>query len=407
MILNATKIFGNALELDGSLALALTIIPIILLAGTMLILTYKLIILVRLSLATATPREARIKTPKEKSAKVKAPKPAAGMTVVFEPDEATAAATAIFKSAVAMPAGSLGMPMGGFSVATPTGIPAGMPAGVPAGMPGATAVPTGIPAAVAPMGATAAAMPASAAAPVVVQAAPKCLIQKVYEPGAEPVEAALPEKITVVQHITTTTTTTTATTTATRISSDDDEDEDEDLFYEDSVEGGLVRYNRSFMAKYIQSPEEMKGYYVHLKNELLSYNKVRARMSWKRESFSFGRNPFARLVYRGKTLCLFLPLDPAEFAESKFNVEDASEQTMYEDTPCMYRIRNDRRLNFAYELIEMAANKLGMEKIERPSTDYYLPYEGIVQLIDKGLAKRVVRSKAQDVSSLSTEEVEE
>ena len=168
--------------------------------------------------------------------------------------------------------------------------------------------------------------------------------------------------------------------------------EDEEDVVEESVEGGIVRYNRSFMAKYIQASNETKDYYVHLKNKLLSYKRVRSRVSWKRESFNFGRNAVARIVFRGKTLCLCLPLDPAQFNESKYHVEDVSDVTLYSDTPCLYRIRNDRRLEYAYELIEMVAQQVGT--FIDPSShdeDYYLTYEGIVQLIDKGLVKRIIR----------------
>ena len=172
---------------------------------------------------------------------------------------------------------------------------------------------------------------------------------------------------------------------------EDFDDEEEDII-EESVEGGVVRYNRSFMAKYIQASNDTKDYYVHLKNRLLSYKRVRSRVSWKRESFNFGRNTVARIVFRGKTLCLCLPLDPAKFAESKYHVEDVSSIALYSDTPCLYRIRNDRRLEYAYELIEMVVSQLGtVVDSARHDEDYYLPYEGIVQLIDKGLVKRIIR----------------
>ena len=185
---------------------------------------------------------------------------------------------------------------------------------------------------------------------------------------------------------------------STPVAASEDEDyDDEEELEEESFEGGTVRYNRSFLAKYIQSSDETKDYYVHLKNELLSYKKVRARTSWKRETFSLGRNPVARLIFRGKTLCICLPLDPAKFAESKYHVEDVSNVTMYEDTPCMYRIRNERRLKYAYELLEMVTQELGTTKMPNHlSEDYYLPYEGVVQLIDKGLIKRIIRYNNKD-----------
>ncbi len=157
-----------------------------------------------------------------------------------------------------------------------------------------------------------------------------------------------------------------------------------------AFEGGTVRYDKSFTAKLIQSDDDTKHWYTSLKNELLSWKKVRDRMSWKKESYRFGRDPVAIMTFRGKTLCLLLPLDPKDYAESKYKVEDVSDLSSAEDTPCLYRIKNDRRAKYAKELIAAVMEKLGGERVERDSVDYYLPYEGVVELIEKGLIKRQI-----------------
>ena len=176
------------------------------------------------------------------------------------------------------------------------------------------------------------------------------------------------------------------------LSAEEEEDFiDEEEVFEESVEGGVIRYNRSFMAKYIQASDETKTYYVHLKNEILSYMKVRGRVSWRRESFRFGKSAAVKMTIRGKTLCLFFPLDPVQFAGSKYDVEDVSDTTLYADTPCMYRIISEKREKYAKELIALVMEMLGTRRTNREYEDYYLPYEGIVQLIDKGLVKRVLR----------------
>lgn len=158
---------------------------------------------------------------------------------------------------------------------------------------------------------------------------------------------------------------------------------------EEVAEAGVLRYDKSFTARLIQSSDETKSWYTILKNELLSYQKVKDRMSWKRESYRRGREPVAKFGFRGKVLCLFLPLDPAEYAESKYKVEDVSMNKSYEDTPCMYRIKNDRRVKRACELIAVVMERLGAVKTDRLAEDYYVPYEGIYELVNKGLAKRI------------------
>ena len=165
---------------------------------------------------------------------------------------------------------------------------------------------------------------------------------------------------------------------------------------EESYEGGTLRYDKSFTARYIQSDEDQKELYITLKNELLSYKKVKARMSWKRETYRIGRNVVARLSYRGKTLCLYLALNPSNYTDSKYKVEDVSSQAAYVDTPCMYRLKNERRYKYALDLINEAMNNMNAEHIERDFEDYYLPYEGVVELINKGLIRRLIKTEADE-----------
>ena len=167
---------------------------------------------------------------------------------------------------------------------------------------------------------------------------------------------------------------------------------------EESYRAGRLTYDRSFTAKFIQSDDETKQYYTKLKNSLMSYKKIHSRMSWKRETFRSGMKVVARLAFRGKTLCLYLPLDPSQFVESKYHVEDVSNLAMYADTPCAYRINNERRTQYAAELIEMVMTAYNVPKVEEKSDDYYMPYEGLVELIDKGLIRRVVRESTDEFS---------
>lgn len=170
------------------------------------------------------------------------------------------------------------------------------------------------------------------------------------------------------------------------------------IIEEESFEGGVLRYDRSFTARFIQADNETKQWYTDLKNYLLSFKKVKDRMSWKRESYRYGREPVVRLGFRGKTLCAYFPLDPNDYLESKYKVEDVSDNITYADTPCMYRLKNSRRVKYAMELIQVVVERLGGGKrIERESVDYYMPYEGLVELINKGLIKRNIKAKKGDV----------
>ncbi len=196
---------------------------------------------------------------------------------------------------------------------------------------------------------------------------------------------------------------------------------------EDSEDGGVVvdakgnyfniRYNKSFRAKLIQSSDETKGYYGELKNEVLCYSKAKSRVSWSYDSINAGRAPVVKFGIRGKTLCVYFPLNAEDYAESKYKVEKV-ESAKYEAVPCMYRIKNERRLRYAKELIAKVCESLGLTKGDLQNEDYNLPYETTEALIAKGLIKelkteatatQIERARAEGtiriVESVSADEV--
>ena len=148
-------------------------------------------------------------------------------------------------------------------------------------------------------------------------------------------------------------------------------------------------YNKSFTAHVIQSDDVTKQRYSEIKNELLSYSKVHARASWKYETFSYSRKPIAKLVFRGKTLCLFLSLNATDYIE-KYSVEDATElSSKYAATPLLIRLKNNKRMKIAKLLIGEAMNQMGIEPLpEHAYVDYRVDYVETEDLVEKGLVKR-------------------
>lgn len=168
------------------------------------------------------------------------------------------------------------------------------------------------------------------------------------------------------------------------------------VIVEESFEGGTLRYDKSFTARLIQSDDEVKNSYTELKNFLLSYKGVHDRMSWKRETYRLGRDAVAKLAFRGNTLCIYLPLDPESYADTKYKVENASDTVANEDTPLLYRLKNARRFKYAEQLFEQVMANRNVPKNDREAQDYYLPYEGLMELIKKGLIKRNIKSAGSE-----------
>ena len=167
----------------------------------------------------------------------------------------------------------------------------------------------------------------------------------------------------------------------------------------------VIKYSKSFLAKLIQSQDEVKEYYSEIKNNLLSYKGVKSRLSWRWETFRSGRTVLARLRLRGKSLSLALPLDAASFAESKYHVEDFSDVKSFVDTPCMYRIKNDRRLKYSADLIALVMEKNSIavnEKAEKADYVIQLPYATTEALLARKLIKELTDEEAQSGTVFKT-----
>ena len=163
-----------------------------------------------------------------------------------------------------------------------------------------------------------------------------------------------------------------------------------------------IRYDKSFEAKLIQGDEKLKTYYSELKNELLSYKKVTARKSWQHEAFRRGRTTVAKLAIRGKTLRLYLALEPMLYEDSKYRVEDASQHAKFEKTPLLYRIKNDRRCRYAKDLIAAAMASAEALRGEDQAENYAdVPFEDTEELIAKGLVRIIeVRRRADGAGGI-------
>ena len=151
-----------------------------------------------------------------------------------------------------------------------------------------------------------------------------------------------------------------------------------------------IRYRRSFMSRYIQAESFVQDYYTVVKNVLLSYKGVKVRTSWSKETYKNGRTPVAKIDVKGKTLYLWLALNPAEFVDTKYRFIDVSEKRGGEDYPMLLRIKSLRGVKYAVELITTLMDRLGLVRIEREYEDYHLPYEDNDALLERGLIKMVL-----------------
>lgn len=158
-------------------------------------------------------------------------------------------------------------------------------------------------------------------------------------------------------------------------------------------------YKKSYAARLIQAKDEIKEYYNQLKNFVLSYKKVKTKISWRQENAHYGKDIVCWFTLRGKSLYLYLPLNPDDYVESKYKVEKADGKR-YEALPCMYKVNNKLRVKYALELLETVLNNLGAEREEREeenfAKDYY--FRDTRTLIRMGLIK-IVKTSGQNAGN--------
>ncbi len=154
---------------------------------------------------------------------------------------------------------------------------------------------------------------------------------------------------------------------------------------------GMMKYNRSFIARIIQSSDDTKRYYGALKHALLSYKKVNSNVAWGAERFNKGRETIARLKIRGKTLCLYLALNPDDYKTSVYHHTDVSDNKSVSGTPMMVKVKSPLGVKKALRLIDEMLEKREGVKRAVPERDYaaMYPYETIEQLIEDGLVKDI------------------
>ena len=155
----------------------------------------------------------------------------------------------------------------------------------------------------------------------------------------------------------------------------------------------VTRYRRSFQSRMTQSQGNVQDYYSEIKNALLSYKGVKSRVSWNYDAFNRGRVHVAKINAKTKTLYLYLAIDPAELADTKYTFVDVSSKKKYATVPVLMKIKGERKFKHALELIEkICGENLQLPKMEVEAVDYRTPYATTEELVKAGVVKKLVAS---------------
>lgn len=180
-------------------------------------------------------------------------------------------------------------------------------------------------------------------------------------------------------------------------SEDDSELPEAEIAVADGADAEMVtRYKRSFRAKIIESADAVKESYFALKNALLSYAGVNSQINWSNDRFFMAGETIARISVRGKTLCLYLDLDPAAYPASVYHQRAVGDTKQYEKTPMMVKVRSATALKRALQLVAILMERLGTVSVERAPVDYAeeFAFRSQEELIQEGLIKTSLVEKS-------------
>ena len=94
------------------------------------------------------------------------------------------------------------------------------------------------------------------------------------------------------------------------------------------------------------------------------------------------------MIFRGKTLCVCLAIEPSSLEGTKYFYENVGNIKKYEAVPVMVRVRSSRGCRYTLELIKMMLESAGFTQ-KRPVSEtfsYHKP-EDKMALVEKGYIK--------------------
>ncbi|MDY6141441.1 MAG: hypothetical protein SPI52_01805 [Bacilli bacterium] len=152
-------------------------------------------------------------------------------------------------------------------------------------------------------------------------------------------------------------------------SSDEDEteeDEDEDEEDEDEEDGLMVNqiYGQTsssmgkinkvdFDEKVEKASPDLKRHYNEIKNVIMKYRNVHSRISKAGDSFRCKGQKYVYMTIVGKTLKVYLALDPFSIDQNVYHHRDVSNKKKYQVTPTLLRVKSELSVKKTIKLIEV------------------------------------------------------
>ncbi|MBS1455988.1 MAG: hypothetical protein HP008_02860 [Clostridia bacterium] len=173
-----------------------------------------------------------------------------------------------------------------------------------------------------------------------------------------------------------------------------------------------LRYEKSFTAKLLLADRSVKDYYALIVGEILSYDKTRARNGWGGVAFTAGKNAFARVEIKGKTLYVYLAGEAEDCSSLKYKAAAVGDKKKYEKTPSVLKIKSEGAAKNAVKQIEKLAERFSLtKKTDGETIPFVIKPESFDNLVARGLIrvinKKSAKPEAEEADKTAPEQVAE
>ena len=125
-----------------------------------------------------------------------------------------------------------------------------------------------------------------------------------------------------------------------------------------------------FATRIQEADSDLKDTYNQLKSLLVSYG-LKSRVSNGGDTFRLHATTYCKITVSGKSLKLYLALDPEDYKHTTLPIKDASSKAIYADIPLVFKVKSGLSLRRAESLIADMMDKHQIDQIDRVEVKDY------------------------------------
>ncbi|MBE5734496.1 MAG: hypothetical protein E7347_05560 [Clostridiales bacterium] len=119
------------------------------------------------------------------------------------------------------------------------------------------------------------------------------------------------------------------------------------------LDGFFGRKKLSFRYKLSKLSEERKGWYKQIIAHLKEKVELTKRESKQGVSFKKGLKPVAKITIKGKSLYVYLAVNPGDYTSSKYGVKDVSGIKAHANYPAQVKLTSARKVKYVKQIIDL------------------------------------------------------